>query len=99
MAHTRHNNPSTSREAAEAIERSGIAAAHRAQCLQAVLLHPGMTAAEIAAVVGLERHTPSRRLPELRDAGLVENREIRLCRTRGRRSMTWYPINILVVLV
>jgi len=40
----------------------------------------------------LERHVPSRRLPELRDAGMVQNREKRDCRVMKRASMTWYLV-------
>jgi predicted ArsR family transcriptional regulator len=91
MALARTADPPTSHAAASAIERSGIAAAHRARCLAAVRQSPGQTAAEIARVVGLERHAPSRRLPELRDAGLVVNGPIRICTVKGRRSLTWIP--------
>jgi CRP-like cAMP-binding protein len=73
------------------MEASGIAAAHRHRCLAAVEANPGLTAAEIAQAVGLERHEPSRRLPELRDQGLIINGDLRICRARGRRSLTWYP--------
>ena len=93
MARARNSDPSTSHDAATAMERSGIAAAHRQICLEAVRRKPGQTGAEIALAVGLERHEPSRRLPELRDAGLIENREVRFCSVRGRRSMTWYPVS------
>lgn len=93
MAGARTADPITSHEAACDMERSGAAAAHRAICLEAVRRHPGQTGAEIAVAVGLERHEPSRRLPELREAGLIENREVRHCTVRGRRSMTWYPIS------
>jgi hypothetical protein len=68
-----------------------VAAAHRLLCLAQVTRHPGLTAAEIALGTGLERHAPSRRLPELRDAGLVINGPIRLCAVKGRRSLTWIP--------
>ena len=51
----------------------------------------GRTAAEIAETARLERHVPSRRLPELRSAGLVRNGEARICRVTGNRSITWYP--------
>ncbi len=91
MALARTADPPTSHEAASAIERSGIAEAHRLRCLAAVRQQPGQTAAEIARVVGLERHAPSRRLPELRDAGLVANGPIRICAVKGRRSLTWIP--------
>ncbi len=91
MAHARHSDPSTSHEAAVAAERHGRATAHRRLCLTQVSQQPGLTAAEIAERVGLERHAPSRRLPELRDDGLVINGPVRSCSVKGRRSLTWIP--------
>jgi CRP-like cAMP-binding protein len=91
MAHARTTDPSTSHEAARDAERRGVAAAQRLLCLAQVTRHPGQTAAEVAEGTGLERHAPSRRLPELRDAGLVVNGPIRICTVKGRRSLTWIP--------
>lgn len=91
MARARNTDPFTSHEAAREAEASGRASKQRQVCLDEALNRPGQTAAEIAAATGLERHVPSRRLPELRDAGLLENREVRVCRVTGRNSMTWYP--------
>ena len=91
MARARNTDPFTSHEAAHDTEASGCASAHRNRCLDEVLKHPGETAAEIAVAVGLERHAPSRRLPELRDAGLVINGPARVCRVKGRMSLTWLP--------
>ncbi len=91
MAHSRLSDPPTSHAAAEAIERSGCASRHRLRCLAQVRRTPGMTAAEIARVIGLEHHAPSRRLPELRDAGLVINGPARICVAKSRLSLTWYP--------
>lgn len=87
----RNTDPSTSHDAARAMDRSGRARLQRQRCLRAVLAMPGRTAAEIALVTGMERHAPSRRLPELRDAGLLVNGEARICTARGLRSLTWYP--------
>ena len=92
MAHARNSDPSTSHAAAAAAERRGVAAAHRLLCLAAVTREPGLTAAEIATRVGLERHKPSRRLPELRDDGLVGNGPARLCSVQGTPSITWMPV-------
>ena len=58
---------------------------------------PGQTAAEIAAATGLERHVPSRRLPELREARCVTNGEVRPCRVAGRNSMTWYAADDFII--
>jgi CRP-like cAMP-binding protein len=92
MTLTRTTDPDTSHEAARLMDTTGAAAAHRARCLQAVRLRPGSTAAEIAKATGLERHEPSRRLPELRTAGLVVNGASRICEVQGNRSMTWHPV-------
>lgn len=91
MPLARTTDPITSHQAARDAERRGVAAAHRLLCLAAVRREPGLTAAEIATRVGLERHKPSRRLPELRDDGLVINGPSRLCSVQGRPSITWIP--------
>lgn len=91
MANTRSTDPITSHQAARDAERRGVAAAHRLLCLAAVRREPGLTAAEIATRIGLERHKPSRRLPELRDDGLVINGPARPCSVQGRNSLTWLP--------
>ena len=91
MARSRSSDPRSSYDAAQEVETSGVASAQRDTCLAAVRKEPGKTAAEIARVTGLERHAPSRRLPELREFGLVENGDLRPCRATGRKSLTWFP--------
>jgi predicted ArsR family transcriptional regulator len=91
MAKCRRTDPVTSYQAAQTAEISGRAASHRAICLAQVNAHPGQTAAEIAFQSGLERHVPSRRLPELRERGLVINGKSRICTVTGRPSMIWLP--------
>lgn len=92
FAAARRTDPGTSHEAARSVEESGAASDQRARCLLAVRAHPGSTAAEIAAILGMERHAPSRRLPELRAAGLVKNGPARICRVVGRSSVTWEAV-------
>ena len=91
MAKSRTSDPVTSHMAAREAEKSGRAASQRAICLASVLAYPGQSAAEIASQTGLERHVPSRRLPELRDRGLIVNGEPRSCTVTGRISMIWMP--------
>lgn len=88
----RHTDPETSHLAAELMDATGTAANNRAKCLAILRWRPGATAAEIATFTGLERHEPSRRLPELRKAGLVRNGEARICVATGNRSLTWWPL-------
>ena len=90
-ARARRTDPVTSHFAAEESDASGTAKGQRTICLFEVMKHPGQTAAEIAEAVGLERHVPSRRLPELREMGEVENREVRTCKVMKSRCMTWWP--------
>ena len=87
----RNTDPTTSHQAAEEVEASGRAASQRHLCLLEVWKKPGRTAAEIAEAAGLDRHVPSRRLPELRQAGQVKNGEERVCAVTGNPSMTWLP--------
>lgn len=85
-------DPRTSRLAAEKMTESGAAELQRNKCLERIRLEPGLTAAELAKNIGLERHAPSRRLPELREMGLVRNGETRVCSVTGNRSITWYAV-------
>lgn len=91
VARSRNTDPRTSFAAALAVEASGGADTQRRRCLQIVRYRPGLTAAEVAELAGLERHVPSRRLPELREACLVSNGPARMCRVMRRRSLTWWP--------
>lgn len=90
-ARARLNDPETSHEAATSMEITGKATDQREVCRRAVFMRPGMTAAEIADYTGLERHAASRRLPELRTVGIVENRADAVCKIVKRKTMTWWP--------
>jgi len=94
VARSKLGDPRTSEKAAFEVERQGWASTQRDKCLREVLRKPGQTAAEIAKNAGLERHAASRRLPELREMGLVENRGVRICTIKERRSIDWWPRRI-----
>lgn len=64
----------------------------RGRCLAAARKAPGATAAEIAETTGMGLYVPSRRLTELREAGLLRNGRSRPCRVTRRLSLTWYPV-------
>jgi len=100
----RRTDPLSSHRAADKADK-GIK--HQNElCLEAVRKNPGSTSAEIAEYLGVDRHMPARRLPGLRDSGLVLNwyrdsewanvggateKFSRKCRVTGNRSMTWWP--------
>jgi len=92
MALSRRTDPITSQLAAEGAEASGRAPRQRDICLAHVRAHIGRTSAEIAKSCALNRYTPSRRLPELRDSGLVFNGHHRICCVTQRLCMTWWPV-------
>lgn len=88
-ARARRWDPWTSHAAARRVESTGAASSQRARVLAYVREHPGETAAEIAHGLGMERHVPSRRLPELRRMRMVTSGEARVCRVCGTNQMTW----------
>jgi len=91
MAKARRTDPDTSHEAAATVNATGTAGGQRMACLAYLTARPGQqfTAAEIANALGMERHAPSRRLPELRKMGLVKNGPARTCRVQNTQSLTW----------
>ena len=87
ITQSRRSDPATSRAAAE--QHEAKAASHREVLLAAVRKHPGKTAAELAAITGLDYHESARRLPELRKSGHIVRGEARTCSIRGNECQTW----------
>lgn len=94
----RSTDPGTSHAAARGYAKGGRANSHRQMVLRALRQHPGSTGRELAhamAESALERSKVydicHRRLPELREAGLVRNGEARACAVALRLSLPWYP--------
>jgi len=94
-AKARRTDPDTSHEAARRADKFA-ATGQRVRCLECVEGHHGLTSGEMADLLGVDRHVPARRLPELRDAGLVKSLAPRKCRSRGSTSLTWWPFRCKV---
>jgi CRP-like cAMP-binding protein len=91
-ARARRTDPASSHIAARTVERSGRAGQQRIRCGAAVLRNPGRTSQELCEITGIDRYELARRLPELREEGLIRNGEaLRECRVTGRPAMTWWP--------
>lgn len=89
-ARARKTDPETSHEAANRVEASGGAGAHRALILDFLRdLGGAWTSAEIARYVDLDRHQVARRLPELREKGLVVNDRQRTCSVNKTKAVEW----------
>lgn len=86
-------DPETSMLAGEAHEASGEAGRQREQVLAGVKKFPGRTSRELAQAMKADRHMVARRLPELRDRGLVVNGAKRVCQASKdeRLAVTWEP--------
>ena len=87
-AKARREDHCTSHEAARGVERSGVAGRQRAACYDAVCNEPGMTGREIEELLGFKAH---KRLPELRDDGIIHNGKDRKCRVGLKKCLTWWP--------
>lgn len=86
----RNSDPETSHEAAEHVTRSGLRSHQQRQVFAAVREWPGLTSAELAQRMSMNRHAVARRLPELRGV-YVENGDARECTVTHRRALTWHP--------
>lgn len=90
-ARSRNSDPETSYDAARLVEISGKAGSQRRRCYDAIRLQPGLTSSEVDNLLGFSREVAHRRLPELRDAGLLKTGPERVCRIRGTSHLTWFP--------
>jgi len=93
----RTTDPHTSHEAAQ--EAVGLANNNRKLCLDALLTHGPMTGHEVAARLGVGFDKVHKRLPELKEAGLLEwryrtddpTRYVTRKSPSGRPCVVWYP--------
>ena len=92
---SRTNDPVTSKIAAEKMVKTEKVKRQREMCLDAVRQQPGRTAAEYAKILGIERHIPSRRLPDLRDKFVVNGFK-RVCNETKNPSLTWWPAGMII---
>ena len=81
----RRRDPISSKAAAAKHAKSGQLGRHLQMTLDAVRRVDGLTAVEYDVVMGT-REVARKRLPTLRDLGLVESRP------NGTKSMTWHAL-------
>jgi hypothetical protein len=87
------SRPQTSRDAIDQITRSGKRKRHVELIAQFVVLRPGHTSNELAAIGKRPHLRPeiSRRLPEAERLGLIHRGEVRKCTVSGMKCLTWWP--------
>ena len=86
----RNSDPDTSHEAAESME--GDAKAQRQRILAYLRYHGPHTADCLDAFLGLRDTSAGRRLPELKEMGLVEMTTMKALTRSGRRAHVWRAI-------
>lgn len=85
----RGDDPETSHGAARRLVKSGRLSEQKRQVLRALRRVPGVTSAELAEQMKVDRYMTGRRLPDLEKAGLAKKGQSRVCRARGTRAVTW----------
>lgn len=95
----RRDDPATSKMSARKVTRSGERKRQADAVLAAVRRWPDRTSAELAALMGVSRHLPARRLSELADEknGALVERVLgddgkplrRICAETGEPCMVW----------
>lgn len=84
------NDPHTSFMAAEGVKKSLAFENQKTVVLEALKRNQGMTSAELAEYLGVSRHLPARRLPDLRREGKVRQGKARMCSVTKRLCVTWW---------
>lgn len=80
----RRTDPITSKEAAAALTSSGFRDSQAGKVLEAVIVWPRCTSAELARRAGLDRYVAAR-------LGLVTRGPITRCTVTGKSALTWDP--------
>lgn len=83
----RNTDPNTSHEAARSMDVT--AASHRGRILKLLKEQGGATGDAIDKALGWKHATANRRLPELRELGLIEMSEDTAVTRSGRRARIW----------
>ncbi len=86
---SRSTDPDPSHLAEAEINATGTRRSHQLLVLFTLRHNPETTSRELALFGSMDRYTPSRRLPELETAGLVERAGQRTCRVGKRQATTW----------
>jgi CRP-like cAMP-binding protein len=88
-ATARRTDPLPSHIAARMVEATGKAGSHRARLYQAIQSHPGLTCAQLADMIGIDRAAASKRIPELVRAGIVRKVGEVICPLAKTKQGTW----------
>lgn len=83
---SRESDPRSSKRAESDMKRNGTIRGQALIVLQLVRDAPGRSSKELGTMGSLDRYAVARRLPELRDAGLVRSE------SRSKNDVAWFPL-------
>ena len=86
----RRSHPGTPKEAAAKAVASGTVSKDEELAYSMVKKHPNKTANELEDIAGVKARVIGRRLSRLRDKGLIQNGEERICTVSRAKCQTWY---------
>ena len=89
---SRRTDPDTSYEAAKNLAESGKWNSQKIAVYEGLRKFDGATSGELAHFLGIDRYTPSRRLPEIERTGCIKRGDPRVCRVQGSRCTTWWIV-------
>jgi predicted HTH transcriptional regulator len=87
---SRRTDPDSSYSAEAEINKSGTRVSQQQTIFKALFKHEGSTSMELTKWCALDRYQIARRLSDLKSAGFVRQGSIRVCKSGGRKSVTWF---------
>ena len=93
QAVSRRDNPETSFEAEEAINKDGSRVTHLSVVLGVIESQPGLTTGEVGDASGLGQMETRKRISDLKNMGMIFAGDVRVWEASGRNQSTWWPIS------
>ena len=90
---SRRDNPQTSFEAEEAINKAGARVTHLSVVLGVIESQPGLTTGEVGDASGLGQMETRKRISDLKNMGMIFAGDVRVWEASGRNQSTWWPIS------
>lgn len=82
-------DPLSSYKAGDRALKSGRIRGQMKAVYAALQKHPGCSSAELARIMGVDRHQPARRLSSLAKKGLVKRGKLKYCKISRSYCLSW----------
>lgn len=85
-------DPRSSFQAEKRITKSGRRETLYNQVLSALKANPGVTGAELAQIMGIDKYSVRRRLSDCKNKNTAIQGESRVCKVDGELAVTWWVL-------